>query len=203
LQTKLFKVTIIVGITTIFFLSSTSAYTATGGVELGDEVHVQYVGTFQNGSVFDSSDGATFTISYDGLIEGFVDGVIGMKLDETRTFTVSPDKGYSSGPLAGETLIFEVKLLAVRFYTPPSTAGPEENKMVRNIAIGIAIIGGGVLSIFAISYFSTFFQNTTGHKCLYCGNTYDGQCANCGSTYCRPHFAKKCKNCKSNRFVPK
>lgn len=79
-------------------------------------VTVAYVGTLPNGSVFDRSPGATFSLG--GVIPGFRTGVVGMRVGETRTFDVSPEQGYGANPPSGippnTTLTFEVTLLGIR-----------------------------------------------------------------------------------------
>ncbi|MFH1056145.1 MAG: FKBP-type peptidyl-prolyl cis-trans isomerase [Candidatus Altiarchaeota archaeon] len=77
----------------------------------GDIVSVEYTGTFENGSVFDTSNKALaeksgvynplrtyeplqFTLGYGGLIKGFEEAVVGMKVDEEKTFTLPPEKAY-------------------------------------------------------------------------------------------------------------
>ncbi len=65
----------------------------------GDTVSLHYKGTFEDGTVFDSSDthGALkFTIGKGMVIPGFDEAVLGMKLGETKTVTIPPEKGYGS-----------------------------------------------------------------------------------------------------------
>lgn len=92
---------IIIGIIaglTIAFWPSNAATTARNG----DTVKVSYVGTYDNGSVFDSagingSDPMQFTIGNKSAIPGFEKGVIGMSVNETKNIRVKPEDGY--GPL--------------------------------------------------------------------------------------------------------
>lgn len=81
-------------------------------------VTVAYEGRLEDGTVFDESEGATFSLL--NVIPGFRDGVVGMRVGETRTFSVAPEDGYGANPPEGSsippnaTLIFEVTLLDVR-----------------------------------------------------------------------------------------
>jgi peptidylprolyl isomerase len=92
---------IIIGIIaglTIAFWPSNAATTARNG----DTVKVSYVGTYDNGSVFDSagingSDPMQFTIGNSSMIPGFVKGVTGMSVNQTKAIHVAPEEGY--GPL--------------------------------------------------------------------------------------------------------
>ena len=83
--------------------------------EANSSVTVAYEGRLENGSVFDRNDRATFSLR--DVIPGFRDGIIGMVVGETRTFSIPPDQGYGSVPRPGipanSTLIFDVTLLAI------------------------------------------------------------------------------------------
>jgi FKBP-type peptidyl-prolyl cis-trans isomerase len=80
-------------------------------------VTVAYEGRLENGTVFDQSPRATFSLR--GVIPGFRTGVVGMRVGETKTFSVPPEQGYGNNPPAGSgippgaTLVFEVTLLEV------------------------------------------------------------------------------------------
>lgn len=85
-------------------------------------VTVHYTGlSWSNGQTFDSSwlRGEPVTFSLAGnLIEGWKDGVPGMKVGGRRLLVIPPDKGYGvngSGPIApNETLVFVIDLKAVQ-----------------------------------------------------------------------------------------
>jgi FKBP-type peptidyl-prolyl cis-trans isomerase 2 len=84
-------------------------------VKNGDNISVDYVGSFQDGKVFDTSiesvakannlsnpnaqyEPLNFTVGKRSVIEGFDEGVIGMKVGDTRTLTIPPEKGYPVDP---------------------------------------------------------------------------------------------------------
>jgi peptidylprolyl isomerase/FKBP-type peptidyl-prolyl cis-trans isomerase FkpA len=88
----------------------------------GDVVSVHYVGTFENGTKFDSSiDRGTpfsFTLGVGQVIKGWDLGVLGMKVGEKRKLTIPSDLAYGSGGVPGaispnSTLIFEVELFGI------------------------------------------------------------------------------------------
>jgi len=85
--------------------------------EDGSTVIVAYEGRLENGFVFDRSDRARFSL--DGVIPGFRDGIIGMRVGETKAFTIPPEQAYGNNPPPGSgippnaALIFEVTLLEV------------------------------------------------------------------------------------------
>ena len=98
------------------------------GTEAQDfnKVIVNYTGTLEDGSVFDSSlnpdrEPFTFTLGVGSVIKGWDLGVKGMKVGGKRKLTIPSDLGYGdkgAGKIIppGATLIFEVELLDVEAY---------------------------------------------------------------------------------------
>ena len=89
----------------------------------GQRVTVHYVGTLTNGSKFDSSrdrnEGFSFRLGAGEVIQGWDQGVAGMKVGGLRKLTIPPEMGYGKlgyPPVipGNSTLIFEVELLEVR-----------------------------------------------------------------------------------------
>ena len=89
----------------------------------GDEVTVQYVGVgYESGEEFDASWGGepfSFQLGGGQVIEGWDEGVEGMKVGGRRQLTIPPDLGYGETgfpPAIGpdETLIFVVDLVAIK-----------------------------------------------------------------------------------------
>ena len=63
----------------------------------GDIVQVDYTGTLENGTVFDTSVGGeplNFTLGEGQVIPGFEQAVLGMKVGESKTFTIPADEAY-------------------------------------------------------------------------------------------------------------
>jgi len=88
-----------------------------------DIVSVNYVGTFLNGTKFDSSYGRnqsfSFVLGQGQVIVGWDRGILGMKVDGKRKLTIPPSLGYGeygAGNLIppNATLIFEVELLSIK-----------------------------------------------------------------------------------------
>lgn len=85
----------------------------------GDTVTVHYAGVeYESGEEFDSSWGRGESIQFPlrGLIQGWQDGIPGMKVGGRRELVIPPHLAY--GPagghfLGGKTLIFIIDLLAV------------------------------------------------------------------------------------------
>ena len=63
----------------------------------GDTVEVDYTGTLENGTVFDTSEGREplkFTLGQGQMIPGFEQAVLGMKVGESKTVTIPADEAY-------------------------------------------------------------------------------------------------------------
>ncbi len=102
-----------------------SVLNQTKTAKLGDIVSVDYTLKLENGSIIDTSiesvanesgiynqnrkySPLVFKLAYDsGLIKGFVDGVIGMKVNQTKSILVQPADGYG---LVNNTKIYSVQL---------------------------------------------------------------------------------------------
>ncbi len=113
--------------------NQTPAATSSAGLKIEDEVvgtgdtavagkhiTVNYKGTLTDGTQFDSSYGKRpfdFDLGAHQVIEGWDEGVAGMKVGGKRKLTIPPSLGYGSqdnGPIpANSTLLFEVELLKV------------------------------------------------------------------------------------------
>jgi len=86
-------------------------------VKVGDQISVNYIGMFEDGTVFDTSIQSVaenntlypkslsfssmapyspldFTVGAGQMIEGFDNGVIGMGINQTKVVTIPPDEGY-------------------------------------------------------------------------------------------------------------
>jgi peptidylprolyl isomerase len=87
----------------------------------GQNVVVNYRGTLENGTEFDSSYGRgpfSFPLGAGRVIRGWDEGVAGMKVGGKRKLVIPPDLGYGSRGAGGvippdATLIFEVELVRV------------------------------------------------------------------------------------------
>jgi len=68
-------------------------------VAAGDQIRVNYVGRFENGSIFDSSEGREpleFVVGAEQVIAGFDQAVTGLKLGESCKVVVAPEDGYGA-----------------------------------------------------------------------------------------------------------
>ena len=94
------------------------------GVEAktGNTVSVHYKGTLLNGTTFDSSYSRgelfSFTLGQNMVIQGWEQGVLGMKVGGKRKLVIPPDLAYGPRAMglipANSTLVFEVELLDVK-----------------------------------------------------------------------------------------
>ena len=85
-------------------------------------VTVHYTGKLQDGTVFDSSqrigqEPLRFTLGVGQVIDGWDQGIIGMKVGGQRKLKIPPELGYGSQDKGvippNSTLIFKVELLEV------------------------------------------------------------------------------------------
>lgn len=91
-------------------------------VKPGDTLTVQYTGVLPDGTVFDTSrqegrEPFTFVIGSGMVIQGWEQGLLGMKAGGRRLIAIPPELGYgqrSMGKIpSNATLIFDVELLSV------------------------------------------------------------------------------------------
>ncbi|GAB6143604.1 FKBP-type peptidyl-prolyl cis-trans isomerase [Desulfocicer niacini] len=91
----------------------------TDTIKSGDTIRVGYTGKFEDGEIFDTSEGREglkFTVGTGQLIKGFDLAVMGMKVGEKKTVTIPPEEGY--GPH------FEDRIIDI-----PADAIPEEMQL--------------------------------------------------------------------------
>ena len=89
----------------------------------GDTLTVNYTGTLEDGTKFDSSlnpgrDPFVFTVGVGQVIKGWDQGMVGMKVGEQRKLTIPSDLGYGASGAGNSippnaTLIFVVDLLKI------------------------------------------------------------------------------------------
>jgi len=88
--------------------------------EVGDTIRVKYKGALaSDGTVFDSnSDGVEFQLVQGALIDGWIEGIPGMKVGGKRRLVIPSEKGYGAqgtqGIPADADLVFEVELVAIK-----------------------------------------------------------------------------------------
>ena len=89
-------------------------------VASGSTVTVHYVGVSQStGKEFDSSwsRGQTISFPLSGVIKGWTDGLVGMKVGGRRTLVIPGDQAYGANPptadiAVNDTLVFTIDLVA-------------------------------------------------------------------------------------------
>lgn len=90
-------------------------------VARGDVITVHYTGTLDDGTEFDSSrdgDPISFALESGQLIEGWVEGIPGMKEGGRRKLTIPSELGYGEAGYPPDippdaTLIFDVEVVSV------------------------------------------------------------------------------------------
>ena len=97
---------------------------------LSDTAVVNYAGYLKDGTLFDSGTNSTFPLA--GVVPGFRQGLIGMKVGGSRKIVIPSELGYggvsqkdANGQITiprQSTLVFNVTLLRVHTPTPATTA---------------------------------------------------------------------------------
>ncbi|MDZ7780019.1 MAG: FKBP-type peptidyl-prolyl cis-trans isomerase [Gemmatimonadota bacterium] len=81
----------------------------------GAEVTLHYLGRLRNGEPFDSTevgDPFTFTVDNDEVIDGFDEGVLGMRVGGERKIVIPPELAYGVRGSQG-ILVFDLELVEV------------------------------------------------------------------------------------------
>ena len=90
--------------------------------EMGDRLHVRYMGKFENGKVFDTSEQRghvfEFRLGKREVIPGWDAGLVGMKAGGKRRLIIPPQlaygaRGVGSAIPPNAVLIFEVELVKI------------------------------------------------------------------------------------------
>ncbi|MCB9850675.1 MAG: FKBP-type peptidyl-prolyl cis-trans isomerase [Phycisphaerales bacterium] len=84
-----------------------------------DTVVVDYAGYIQEtGRQFDAGESSTFGLS--GVIDGFAEGILGMRVGGMRRIIIPPDLGYGSNGNSGagiggeDVIVFDVTLHEIK-----------------------------------------------------------------------------------------
>lgn len=106
IQVKIMRKILILFLTALILFSGCIAEKT---VKKGDTISVDYTGSLQDGTVFDTSIESVakkndifkpeyvplkFKVGEPGIIEGLNEGVVGMKVGDKKTLTIPPEKGY-------------------------------------------------------------------------------------------------------------
>ena len=91
-------------------------------VATGQVVNVRYTGYFANGTIFDSNTSASspfpFRLGTDNVIEGWHEGLAGVKVGSTRQLIIPPSLAYGPydyGPIPGNSvLVFNVQVVSAQ-----------------------------------------------------------------------------------------
>ena len=108
-------------------------------IKVNSKVSVHYTGRLADGQVFDSSEGReplTFTVGAGQLIKGFEDGVMGMKVNESKTLNISSEEAY--GPRREELIQVIEKAMLPKDLDPQvgqklASQGTDGRQMVVNV----------------------------------------------------------------------
>tara|TARA_B110000046_G_scaffold169421_1_gene188536 strand:+ start:230 stop:658 length:429 start_codon:yes stop_codon:yes gene_type:complete len=97
-----------------------------------DNVSIHYKGTLSDGQLFDTSEGKdplTFEVGSGQVIPGFDKAVVGMKVDESKVFTVPSTEAYGE---VKDDLLYQVPVSSI-----PAELNPHEGqRLVSNLEDG-------------------------------------------------------------------
>jgi len=87
-------------------------------VKAGDTIKVQYKGSLaKTGQVFDQTNGQAIELPLEGVIQGWQEGIPGMKVGGTRRLVIPAAMAYGNTPVgsipANSDLVFEVTVDAI------------------------------------------------------------------------------------------
>lgn len=84
-------------------------------VQLGDQAIIDFTG-FVDGAPLPNGSGTSFPLELgrNQFIEGFEDGIVGMKIGEERTLNLKFPKNYSAAEIAGKPVEFKVSLRGIK-----------------------------------------------------------------------------------------
>lgn len=87
-------------------------------VKAGDTIKVQYKGSLaKTGQVFDQTSGEAIELPLEGVIQGWQEGIPGMKVGGTRRLVIPAAMAYGNAPVgsipANSDLVFEVTVDAI------------------------------------------------------------------------------------------
>lgn len=209
-KTAVIRLVMALWLLNLFLMSNqTSAYTSSLGIEDGDKVNLDYILTY-DGEVQENGPGFEPTVSEGDLIQGFYEGLLGMKLGEEKHIVVPPSKGYTKPghELEGKTLIFDVLInyIISNIRGDDYDIGTEGGVGTTLKSIGNVILILGALGVGYLGY-SGFKNRITVPNCAHCtiqgrSAKSEGSCGSCGGHFCRSSFAKGCPNCHSNTLIP-
>lgn len=122
--------------------------------EAGDTVSVDYVGTFNNGTVFDESqpgEPLVFTLGTNSMITGFENAIYGMKVGETKDIHLLPEEAYGS---YDQELIFKINRTQI----------PEEIELSPGAQLMMYGSQGDIYQVTVISYDDEKVEIDANHK---------------------------------------
>lgn len=102
-------------------------------IKNGDKVKIEYTGTFEDGTVFDSSEKhdkpLEFEVGAKQVIKGFEDAVIGMEKGQEKDIKLQPEEAYGN---QNPELIKKV----------PKDKLPKEQEIKEGMVLGVGLSNG-------------------------------------------------------------
>ncbi len=212
LQT-LYKIIPFLALLLIISPSNATGYSGSSGIEDGDIMDIEYTGRYaDNQEVFETRR-VNFNIKLGegGIIEGFYDGLLGLKVGDSAEINVPIGKGYTqttapSPELADRALIFEVFIHTVVVNVRDND--DDSSGLSGTIGTILTVIAVITVAALVLIAFYALRSKAISADCVHCESmgrknvTAEGKCSKCGQPYCRASFSRGCPNCKGNSFIP-
>ncbi len=106
-----FVAIIVVIVVVVVALTTNKSNTVT--TKKGDIVDLTYIGTYDNGTIFDKGTLTAQTIGNNNLLKYFDQNLVNREAGKAYSFEIPPEQGYQSGKMAGYTLHFQVTIVKV------------------------------------------------------------------------------------------
>jgi peptidylprolyl isomerase len=162
-------------------------------IQTGDTISVNYTGRFEDGQVFDSSEGRAplkFTVGSGQLIKGFDDAVVGLKQGDKTTVTIEAKDGYGEYrddlviaiPKANVPENLEIEI-GKRFHLRDQSGRPVPAVVVEITEEAVKLDANHTMAgktlIFDIEVVETGLQAEAPQAASHCGDGSNG-CRGCG-----------------------
>jgi hypothetical protein len=120
----------------------------------GDVVDFTYIGTYDNGTIFDKGTLTNQTIGNNNLLHYFDQNLVNREAGKPFSFAIPPDQGYQSGKMAGYTLHFQMTIIKVvrdgkeKYPTDTSPQNPWASIDGYPVAVVAMLVVAAVLVLF-------------------------------------------------------
>jgi len=193
---KRFYLVCIITVLSFYAIISTQAYSNLNGVEYDDVVDISFVRYIDGrySIAYGEANPFRVKINYNELNHNVVDGLLGMKKQETRD--IDWEVELSNGTIK----YYEYRDTKIVEIVEDSTPGPSIDVgkifiIIAEVLAGIAGVVGAVFILYKIR------KRLLVKNCTSCSNKANSRCSKCGVFFCAECSVKGCSNCGSRQFI--